>query len=654
MTKVKKSIFLGVLTACAVILSLCVWMIMKSSETTVYAATTPKYLLNGTVNYVANLPYGAGYNKTEKYSELNLEDYFTVELYGSGYSGSATAEEGKGFNSSYITIVANIKNNRNPHNQNFTFGHTSYELKNKSTGAVIKSGNLSGTGEKTLISQSLSNGDYTIKYVASGRPSGIISGSITDNFTFDFYIDTVSPTISGASTSATGKYTNTTFTVSASDSKSGVKCLYMKGPNSSSYTQISGTSKTIYKGSANGRYAFYAKDNCNNNSAIYYVNFDNTAPELYVSGANFGSTTGTGGFTVSVKDMNTATLYYKYETNSWIAIGTSYTVPTTAKDGAYYFYAVDRLGNRSEEYWVRLVAAVPEGRFVKSNTDNSVYFTWDETSWTATLDGKSYTKGTWIKTEGKHTIVLSNGTGKSTSYPFSIEHFYVRGETVPPTCSEQGYTEYKCSQCGTTKKDDYIAAKGHSYQMSSKPPTCTEMGETVYICEVCGFEYKEEGEYPSGHSYTTTITKSPTCTQEGQRHYHCDKCGYEYTASIPASGHDYSITDEVNENGSTTRVYTCANCGDVYTQELGNQAEEVTSYVEYLFKQYSPYMIWVFLATAGVWSIFMGIMIIIAHKNEEKEKAKRMLVNYLIGLVVIFGILVAAPYLVRGIAASVT
>lgn len=88
--------------------------------------------------------------------------------------------------------------------------------------------------------------------------------------------------------------------------------------------------------------------------------------------------------------------------------------------------------------------------------------------------------------------------------------------------------------------------------------------------------------------------------------------------------------------------------------ELGNQAEEVTNYIEYLFGQYSPYMIWVFLATAGIWSICMGIMIIIAHRNEDKEKAKRMLVNYLIGLVVIFGILVAAPYLVRGIAALIT
>ena len=65
-------------------------------------------------------------------------------------------------------------------------------------------------------------------------------------------------------------------------------------------------------------------------------------------------------------------------------------------------------------------------------------------------------------------------------------------------------------------------------------------------------------------------------------------------------------------------------------------------------------MIWVFLATAGVWSIAMGVAMIVAHKNDDKEKAKKMLVNYLIGLVAIFGILVACPYLVKGIAVLVT
>ena len=100
------------------------------------------------------------------------------------------------------------------------------------------------------------------------------------------------------------------------------------------------------------------------------------------------------------------------------------------------------------------------------------------------------------------------------------------------------------------------------------------------------------------------------------------------------------------KTAKTTRVYTCTICGDSYTQELGDQYDEVTSYVENLFEQYRPYMVWVFLATAAIWSIVMGVFFAIAHKNEDKEKARKMIVNYFIGLVVIFCILVACPYLI--------
>ncbi len=52
-------------------------------------------------------------------------------------------------------------------------------------------------------------------------------------------------------------------------------------------------------------------------------------------------------------------------------------------------------------------------------------------------------------------------------------------------------------------------------------------------------------------------------------------------------------------------------------------------------------------------SIVMGVFFAIAQKNEEKEKARKMIKNYVIGLVVIFAILVACPYLVKGIAALI-
>lgn len=95
-------------------------------------------------------------------------------------------------------------------------------------------------------------------------------------------------------------------------------------------------------------------------------------------------------------------------------------------------------------------------------------------------------------------------------------------------------------------------------------------------------------------------------------------------------------------------------CGHSYKQELGDQYEEVSNYVEYLFEQYSPYMWWVLLAAAGVWSIVMGVFFAIAQKNEDKEKSKKMIINYAIGLVVIAVIVVACPNLIRGIAALVT
>ena len=124
--------------------------------------------------------------------------------------------------------------------------------------------------------------------------------------------------------------------------------------------------------------------------------------------------------------------------------------------------------------------------------------------------------------------------------------------------------------------------------------------------------------------------------------------------SNSSNGHNYEIIETVSNKGITTRNYTCTVCGYSYKQELGDQFEEVTNYIEYLFEQYVPYMWWVLLAAAGIWSIVIGVMIAIAQKNEDKEKARKMLINYVIGLVVIAIIVVACPFLIRGIAALVT
>lgn len=619
----------------------------------------------------------------------------------------------------------------------------------------------SDQGPEVVYTGALPEDTYTLHFEYSNwEHDWIYYHKITTTFS----VDRTAPTISGASTSTTGKYTNQRFTVTASD-PAGIARLYYKVPTSSGYTYTTSASKTVGKGSANGRYEFYAQDKNGNISATYYVNFDDKPPTLQCVGADFGGMIN-GNFVVLAEDNSgSVTLYYKVGDGAWHASGKTFATDKNSEDGIYSFYAVDSYGNKSEELWVD--AKILYGEFIKSDTDNSVYFTWECPSWTATLDGGSYTRETWIRSEGKHTVTLSSESNTA-KYSYTIEHYYVPtlteatctesgyttyscnqcgdnyttfsteetghyyvASTVAATCTSGGYTVYTCTRCGDSYRDNvtqklghvylptvyaatctkggytkytcsrcgssyrsgatpasghsYITTThaatceegsytlhtcsrcgdsykdnisqplGHNYVTSTIPPTCTEYGKTNYECQVCGYAYADsDGTYPKGHNYTSTIIKAPTCTEEGLRRSVCDDCGDSYDTVIAANGHNYVISDSVSENGTTTRTYTCTYCSHSYKQELGDQYEEVGNYVEYLFEQYSPYMWWVLLATAGVWSIVMGVFFAIAQKNEDKEKSKKMIVNYVIGLVVIAIIVVACPYLISGIASLIT
>ena len=273
-------------------------------------------------------------------------------------------------------------------------------------------------------------------------------------------------------------------------------------------------------------------------------------------------------------------------------------------------------------------------------------------------DGHTY-KSTAVSatcTSGGYTTYTCSACGESYigSTTQALGHNY-ETEVVAATCTEGGYTIYICSRCGNSYIDSVTQPLGHSYVATTKEATCTEYGKTVNTCQTCGYEVSENnGVYPTGHNYTITLLSSATCTEAGKRKYVCDSCNYEYTQTISATGHNYAITSTSSKSGVTTRIYTCTVCGDSYTQELGDQYEEVAFFVEDLFEQYRPYMWWVLLSTAGIWSIVMGVSFAVAQKNEDKERAKKMIVNYFVGLVVIFTILVACPLLIRGIAALIT
>lgn len=802
-------------------------LLLPNGAATASAATTPLYSVQfsytaykGSSAESASTVQAEGTNvyETDPF-ECNKASATTVvsfQIYGSANSGTGRLSNGGYIGSNTVNLKVNGG-----------FGTQKFEVKN-SSGRVVGSA-TSGQCKMT----SLADGLYSVSYEAYREWK--VSSPIRDHpraakvvCSFQFRVDATKPALSGASTSTTGKYINKAFTVTSTDSGSGVDRIYWMAPGAGSYSYTSSSSKTISASSTNGLYRFYAVDEVGNQSSTYYVYLDTVAPSGTFSLEN-GNTIASGGstkekFRFSATDSGSGVNKLEYRTPSssvWKTYTSGTYIQPTEEQGLFYFRATDKAGNTStytitvsdpcadghtyvpkvilptctaggytvytcsvcnDSYTADATQALghsykasttsgsctsggyttytcercgdsytgnqtaPTGHsFSASVTDptctSAGYTTYtctkcgynytdNETqplghSYTATTEDSSCTEEGYTTykctrcgvsytdnptgatghsyvasiveatcTERGYTIYTCTRCGDSyrdnetaaighnyveetvpatcterggtvytctrcgTSYSGSqtepLGHVYVT-ETVSATCEEGGYTKHTCSRCGDSYTDNQSQPLGHNYIMVTKEATCTEFGMTVYTCQVCGYEHTEEtGAYPTGHNYSNFIVKAATCTEDGERRYVCDKCGDEYTEVIAAPGHSYAITDSTSENGKTTRVYTCTICGDSYTQELGDQYDEVTSYVENLFEQYRPYMVWVFLATAAIWSIVMGVFFAIAHKNEDKEKARKMIVNYFIGLVVIFCILVACPYLIRGIAALVT
>lgn len=139
------------------------------------------------------------------------------------------------------------------------------------------------------------------------------------------------------------------------------------------------------------------------------------------------------------------------------------------------------------------------------------------------------------------------------------KHKWKKEKTVAPTCTEQGYTVYKCEYnifgygCTATKKDDFKPALDHN--MSDwivVKATCTTAGEKYKACQRSGCTYKvvEEG-YAEAHPAldhdfegAEWIIEPATCTTPGQRYQVCkrDGCNQKnideaYAEAHPALGH---------------------------------------------------------------------------------------------------------------------
>ena len=147
-----------------------------------------------------------------------------------------------------------------------------------------------------------------------------------------------------------------------------------------------------------------------------------------------------------------------------------------------------------------------------------------------------------------------------------------KGETVAPTCTEQGYTVYICDQDETlTEKRDYTDALGHDYDdgVITTEPTCTTEGVKTYTCKRDGAT-KTETVDALGHDWDAgKVTKAATCTEDGVFTFTCTRCDTTDTATIPATGHkwdDGTITVEPTCETDGEKTYKCTNDGCAKTK----------------------------------------------------------------------------------------
>ncbi len=142
-----------------------------------------------------------------------------------------------------------------------------------------------------------------------------------------------------------------------------------------------------------------------------------------------------------------------------------------------------------------------------------------------------------------------------------------------PTCTNDGYTLYKCHSCGIEEERDEVKALGHDWGTGIllKEGDCKTKSQYNHVCTRCGRSEEYEGEYGS-HSYETIRVES-TCTDDGYTCEKCSICGNETSKTdfTPATGHIYggwTISKEATETSEGERYKTCTKCGYEYSESI--------------------------------------------------------------------------------------
>ena len=482
MQKTKKRIIASALLVLTLMLTIFVGVGTMEASAATY--TTPTYTTSGTYTYDGSTYYGYP------------SSYFKVTMHGSSTSGTSTMYNDKLTDWSYYYIKVVDVDVRE---------HVSFKLYRN--GYLYSSKTLSDTGNLTLYSGSLPDGEYELQYVAN---IGNWFSNKDYTYKYRFEVDKTAPSYTlkaGGSTISSGSYTNKQIVYTASDTNFNYIRYYK--PGASAYASYYSTAYTVAATSANnGWWYFYAVDDNGTSNSTVSVYLDTVAPVGKITNSS-GSTISSGGYTnKAVKFTATDTggvSYYQVKTpgsSSWA----SYTSGTALSSsyGWYTFRAVDKAGNISPEYKVYYDAGVPTGT-VYGGTSSKASGSYTNASYVKYTASDSYSgiancyvkmpnssyytayaSGTQLATQGTYYFYSVDKSGNQSSV------LSITLDTTKPTGTLYGGTSVITS--GGSTNASYIKFVpsdniGLSTTYVKKP------GSTSYAVYTSGTQFTAEGTY---------------------------------------------------------------------------------------------------------------------------------------------------------------
>lgn len=521
---------------------------------------------------------------------------------------------------------------------------------------------LRSQGPVSAYSSSLDVASYYVKKPNSSEwESYTKSTKLSDNGQYEFYcvdkagnnstivvttVDTIPPTVQCLEYGF-GETASNDFTITSNDDSGEATTLYYSaGEGSTSYRALNVAEYLVPSTWSDNIYNFYAKDDVGNKSEVFTI-------QLYIAPPN--------GILRTVTDSNKVAVVWDdpdcvavlnnndaYESGQWVTTEGSHTVKITNKSNR-----VTKVNFSITHYYVNgdIVAPTCMQRGYTIKRCISCSYTYRD-NYTAMI---SHTYSSIVIEpkclESGYTKHICNVCGHNyiDSETNPLDHNYVEYSEAA-TCISAGKITFKCSRCESSFSTESGTATGHNYFEQYIPPTCTQDGGILHTCVNCNLEYISDLEPATGHNYETYVIVEPTCTNSGQRRFVCLNCNEEHIQDINPLGHNYLLVNTKMQGDKTTQSFECSRCGDSFEKEFVGKYEGIIGYIVYLFEMYSPYIWIVFGITAGLWSIVCGVGILMSAKSEDKLKAKKKFINYLLGLIIIAVILVGCPYLMRGIA----